>query len=75
MLKNFEQCLSEYFIFSSSFYIRLLLLQWTHILNILDYAQKKHDCHQYKHYHHELYVEHLTSLITYRQLLFFICTK
>ncbi|CAF0863693.1 unnamed protein product [Rotaria sordida] len=48
--------LSEYF---------KLLLQWTHILNILDYSHKKHDVYQYKHYRHELYVEYLTSIITY----------
>ncbi|CAF0951490.1 unnamed protein product [Rotaria sordida] len=63
-LKNFEQCLSEYFKLLSLFYIRLLLLQKTHILNILDYTHKKHDGHQYKHYHNELYVEYLTSIIT-----------
>jgi hypothetical protein len=84
--------LSEYFKLLSSFYIPLLL-QWTHILNILDYTQEAwwssmlsiptpsslithlSISGQLQSYcdlicRHELYVEHLTSIITHRHLLY-----
>jgi len=86
--------LSEYFKLLSSFYIPLLL-QWTHILNILDYTQEAwwssmlsiptpsslithlSISGQLQSYcdlicRHELYVEHLTSIITHRHLLFLL---
>ncbi|CAF1277551.1 unnamed protein product [Adineta ricciae] len=86
--------LSEYFKLLSSFYIPLLL-QWTHILNILDYTQEAwwssmlsiptpsslithlSITGQLQSYcdlicRHELYVEHLTSIITHRHLLFLL---
>jgi hypothetical protein len=86
--------LSEYFKLLSSFYIPLLL-QWTHILNILDYTQEAwwssmlsiptpsslithlSISGQLQSYcdlicRHELYVEHLTSIITHRHLLYLL---
>jgi hypothetical protein len=86
--------LSEYFKLLSSFYIPLLL-QWTHIFNILDYTQEAwwssmltiptpsslithlSISGQLQSYcdlicRHELYVEHLTSIITHRHLLFLL---
>ncbi|CAF1318201.1 unnamed protein product, partial [Rotaria sordida] len=86
--------LSEYFKLLSSFYIPLLL-QWTHILNMLDYTQEAwwssmlsiltpsslithlSISGQLQSYcdlicRHELYVEHLTSIITHHQLLYFL---
>ncbi len=86
--------LSEYFNLLSSFYIPILL-QWTHILNILDYTQEAwwssmlaiptpsslithlSTSGQLQSYcdlicRHELYVEHLTSIITHRHLLFLL---
>lgn len=86
--------LSESFKLLSSFYIPLLL-QWTHILNILDYLQEAwwssmlsiptpsslithlSISGQLQSYcdlicRHELYVEHLTSIVTHRHLLFIL---
>lgn len=86
--------LSEYFQHLSTFSI-CLLLQWTHILNILDYTQESWwsamltipmsnspMTHlaltgQLQSYcdlicRHELYVEHLTSILTQRYLLYLL---
>lgn len=86
--------LSETFKLLSSFSISLLL-QWTHILNILDYTQEAWWSSmlsiptpsslithltltgQLQSYcdlicRHELYVEHLTSIITHRHLLYYL---
>lgn len=86
--------LSDYFKLLSSISIPLLL-QWTHILNTLDYLQEAwwssmltiptpsslithlSITGQLQSYcdlicRHELYVEHLTSIITHRHLLFLL---
>ncbi|CAM2712576.1 unnamed protein product [Rotaria socialis] len=86
--------LSDYFKLLSPYYIPLLL-QWTHILNILDYTQEAwwssmlsiptpsslithlSISGQLQSYcdlicRHELYVEHLISIITHHQLLFLL---
>lgn len=86
--------LSDYFKLLSSISIPLLL-QWTHILNTLDYLQEAwwssmltiptpsslithlSITGQLQSYcdlicRHELYVEHLTSIITHRYLLFLL---
>ncbi|CAF5129198.1 unnamed protein product, partial [Rotaria magnacalcarata] len=86
--------LSDYFKLLAPYYIPLLL-QWTHILNILDYTQEAwwssmlsiptpsslithlSISGQLQSYcdlicRHELYVEHLISIITHHQLLFLL---
>ncbi|CAF3598174.1 unnamed protein product [Adineta steineri] len=91
---SYLNMLSEYFKLLSSFYIPLIL-QWTHILNILDHTQEPwwssmlsiptpsslithlSISGQLQSYcdlicRHELYVEHLTSIITHRHLLFLL---
>ena len=95
-LDNFSYLndLSEHFKLLSSFSIPLLL-QWTHLLNALDYVQESWwssmlsiptpsslTTHlsltgQLQSYcdlicRHELYVEHLTSIVTHRHLLFLL---